>query len=437
MDNEESLLYMLGTCTSLDSAIEQETSNKNYVDQKAIFVKGLSYGTTFGAIFETKYRKQKASWLPTNKQEQPSTTFIHLTKSQASDALNAPSVFVDLASIAPTIDCDENSESPYCEAESYANLGFIPLLRKLNFGNFSQEELTARSFLGTSAQYVVEALVAEELSLSGHSSSDLDAKVALGMAQQLRGVTQIRWFGQNLYAALHYSLDQAGFQNQPLQTYEEVTSNRLKKQNVYVLPWFAFYKTNDDDDQDKGPYLTAIRPDLILGCGNAVHVIELKTHTQFEQQQDAEDLPINQRNKSSHYTNERETSKNWKQAMVQALSVWARVKLLPYDQQPDVYCHLIDCTVNMDPSQKSAHTDVAFVKITDSVARQNLHYIQKDFTLGKFGSKNQFEFRLHDDDGDQVPLAYMNDAYQAYLVPAVTNRPNIKLLELANAIDDM
>ena len=252
----------------------------------------------------------------------------------------------------------EDDFSPFCDAQAGETAGIVELIRAAAGSDNSQEEQTARSFVGSQAQYVVEALIAQDAGVADPTALTA-ATTEIRMAKQLAKVYQIRLVGQHLYAGIKDALRAVngdGYRLVPVRTYTEFG---FDSQPVYTLPWFVFNKETEPDKPPR-PALGAIRPDVVIGYGGAIHVCELKTHTELDRKAGA--LPWSRTVGVAGRL--QKFRSDFRQTLVEALAVWYRVQLNP--SRPTVWAHLIDTTAYV--AGKQARSEIVSIEINAAAA---------------------------------------------------------------------
>ena len=385
---------LLKTVTNKERAKNQEKNNPGYQNQQS----GLKpYNATF-ATRGTQHRQWKPSdW----------GTYTFFSSSKTSELLVKDNVFVDSAITNKIIRCVPGQSDPFCKSQESSNRGLIPLIRSQNNNRFTQEEGNVRSLMGTLAQYVVESLLAKDMALHGDLTAEQKFKTSIQIASQFDNVSQVTWFGTNLYATIKNSLKKSTQSEDVIKSMKTLTGE-FYQQQVYVLPWLARADRNFD--------VCAIRPDIIVGYAGALHVIELKTHTIYgRKEKKANTLEYKKPYDERSADLKRELNDAWKQAVVQALAVWARVQLLP--EPPKVYCHLISTAVEVDIGIKDAYTDAVYAEMTKDNVRRMLAWVCNDY------SKTGTTAQLLSDKGVRMDNVYVANLLNGNAEPD----PDLKL----------
>lgn len=339
---------------------------RNQRDRTLTKTKLHAYGATFGDAapsikgpFSQRWHKE---WWAANG----AVVNYYSRAESKTKLLGHPSVFVDLASTQGLLPCDADNLTPYCDSQAVETVGIIELINDANSNVMTQEERTARQFVGSQVQYVVEALVARD-EADSYPVVLIRNKPILGMARQLGKVYQVRLLGQHLFAALKAVLRTASGQGHRLVPVASFTSYGFDSSNLYTLPWFVFQVANAKGEMVNR--MGAIRPDIVVGYGGDVHVVEIKTHTELgsariEPPQPWSETP-NQKERTRQYR------KDIRQTLIQAVAVWYRTRLEP--ARPKVWAHLLDTTAFI--AGKAARTETFSIEVTAEVARQVMYAV--------------------------------------------------------------
>ncbi|MGB0547737.1 MAG: hypothetical protein ACPGR8_01270 [Limisphaerales bacterium] len=305
-----------------------------------------------------KTRWDKGWW------ETHGATRSYYSRQESRRLVEHPSVFVDLASAQGLLPCEDGDLTPYCDSQAAETVGIIELINNANGRVSTEEERTARQFVGSQVQYVVEALVARD-EAGAYPVVLIRNKPILRMARQLGKVYQVRLLGQHLFAALKAVLRGASGAGHQLVPVASFSPFHFDSSTLYTLPWFVFKTVNQKGDEVKR--MAAIRPDIVVGYGGDVHVVEIKTHTELDGQRIEPSVPWSEGKRSRA----NQFRRDLRQTLIQAVAVWYRVQLNP--AKTKVWAHLLDTTAYT--AGKAARTETVSIEITPETARTIMFFV--------------------------------------------------------------
>ena len=353
-----------GHAEALRASTSRRAAVVNLRDKTLYKTKLHSFGATFGAATTSIRGPQANRWDKKWWESQGASRRYYSREDSIRKLLGHPSVFVDLASTQGLVDCKDGDLTPFCDSQSAETVGIIELINNANNKVSTEEERTARQFVGSQVQYVVESLVARD-EANSYPVVLIRNKPILSMARQLGKVYQVRLLGQHLFAALKATLRNASGSGHQLVPVASYSPYRFDASTLYTLPWFVFKVGNKKGELVHR--MAAIRPDIVVGYGDDVHVIEIKTHTELDGARVEPQTPWSEGKRGRKV----QFRKDLRQTLIQAVAVWYRVQLNQH--RTKVWAHLLDTTAFT--AGKAARTETVSLEITKDVARTIMYFV--------------------------------------------------------------